>query len=191
MQAPCLQSMRNLTLNCVNFLFNRVIWVEALQKSMTMHAKQCSEEQLMTGDGGYQEVSWQEPDHKWKWLVQVPPTCSSKVVDAANQCCESGVVDVAGGCCQAGAQLDADGACCGAERILDAAGTCGGSAKLIDIQGVGCASGAVDAQGACCQVRYRVKCRLANSVCTYGTSAKHICLRGALDRRDQENGHLA
>ena len=61
---------------------------------------------------------------------------------------------MAGSCCPAGAQLDAAGACCTADKALDAMGTCGGSAVLLDIQGVGCTSGAVDAQGACCPVSY-------------------------------------
>ena len=85
-------------------------------------------------------------------MAQVPPACSSGVVDKANQCCDSGVADVAGSCCPAGAQLDAAGACCTADKALNAMGTCGGSAVLLDIQDVGCISGAVDAQGACCPV---------------------------------------
>jgi len=84
--------------------------------------------------------------------VQVPPACSSGVADMANRCCDSGVVDLAGGCCPAGALLDAVGACCPAGKALDAMGTCGGSAQLLDVQGAGCESGVVDAQGACCQV---------------------------------------
>ena len=44
------------------------------------------------------------------------------------------------------------GSCCPADAWVDAMGVCRGNAKAMDVQGWGCNSGVVDAQGICCEV---------------------------------------
>ena len=71
--------------------------------------------------------------------------------DDAGECCP-GVVDVAGACChtQLGvARLDGDGVCC-ASGAVDACGACGGAANAVDVTGK-CCVGSLDAGGFCCE----------------------------------------
>ena len=49
-----------------------------------------------------------------------------------------------------GAVLDRHSACC-ASGILDACGACGGPARAVDVQNVCCSSGQLDGDGYCCQ----------------------------------------
>ena len=78
---------------------------------------------------------------------EIPPSCTSGVVDANLACCPSGLVDLRGGCCPPGSRLDFAGECCG--QAIDVCGVCGGDGLFIDMQGSCCT--VADANGVCCR----------------------------------------
>lgn len=110
----------------------------------------CEEDNTCSGHGACSGNQCSCQDGYSGQYCEVPPDCTSGVVDASLSCCPSGVVNSTGSCCPKGAALDGTGACC-ADGWVDACGVCGGSGTVVDVQGTCCAT-VLDAQGICCEV---------------------------------------
>lgn len=91
---------------------------------------------------------------------EIPPGCSSGIIDANLQCCDSGLVNVRGECCPQGSRVDADGECC--DKTIDVCGQCGGNGLFIDMQGTCCT--VADANGVCCHSGMVDECGVCDGV---------------------------